>query len=104
MSKIPTVKEFLDDSEIFETIKLKQNIVKEPTFLYDDVQKAMVEFTKLHVEAALKEASEKAYARGKGSSLTTKSANFFYTFAGHIGEIEMNKNSILNAYPLENIK
>jgi hypothetical protein len=69
-----------------------------------DIQEAMIGFAKYHVEAALKEASEKAYARGKGSSLTTKDKNFFYTFAGHIGEIEMNKSSILNAYPLQNIK
>lgn len=52
---ISTAKEFLDKSEIFETIKLRQNIVKQPTFLYDDVQKTMIEFAKLHVEAALKE-------------------------------------------------
>lgn len=64
----------------------------------------LIEFAKLHVEAALKEASEKAYARGKGSSLTTKSGSFFYTFGGHIGDIEMDKGSILNAYPLDLIK
>ena len=68
------------------------------------VKEAMIEFAKMHVEEALKQASEKAYAQGKGSTLTTKRSNFYYTYAGHIGKIEMNKESILNAYPLDLIK
>ena len=67
-------------------------------------RKCMIEFAKMHVEEALKQASEKAYAQGKGSTLTTKRSNFYYTYAGHIGKIEMNKESILNAYPLDLIK
>ena len=47
----------------------------------------MIEFAKLHVEAALKEASEKAEWKG-------------YTLAA----VEICDYSILDAYPLENIK
>lgn len=72
-------------------------------FVLKNIEEFMIEFAKMHVQEALKQASEKAYAQGKGSSLTTKSSNFYYTFAGNIGKIEMNKDSILNAYPLENI-
>lgn len=88
---LPTAEEFLDNNIIDYLVSKK-------------VKNVMIEFAKLHVEQALKEASEKAYAKGKGSNLTTKDKNFFYTFAGHIGEIEMNKDSILNAYPISNIK
>ena len=68
------------------------------------INNAMIEFAKMHVQEALKQDSEKAYAQGKGSTLTTKRSNFYYTYAGHIGKIEMNKESILNAYPLDSIK
>ena len=71
---------------------------------FNNVTDMLIEFAKMHVQEALKQASEKAYAQGKGSSLTTKSSNFYYTFAGNIGKIEMNKDSILNAYPLDLIK
>ena len=47
----------------------------------------LIEFAKLHVEAALKEASEKAEWKG-------------YTLAA----VEICNYSILDAYPLENIK
>ena len=53
----------------------------------DDINFAMIEFAKLHVEAALKEASEKAEWKG-------------YTLAA----VEICNYSILDAYPLENIK
>lgn len=49
---------------------------------------AMIEFAKLHVEAALKEASEQAEIE-----------NDWDNQKGNIS-----KDSILNAYPLENIK
>jgi len=57
----------------------------------EDITKAMIEFAKLHVTEALKQASVKGetkkYNYGPGGS--------------HIG---IERNSILNAYPLENIK
>ena len=51
---------------------------------------ALIEFAKLHVEAALKAASE----------------NVDYTTDGqeHITDVWIDKNSILNSYPLDNIK
>lgn len=48
------------------------------------VQQAMIEFAKLYVEAALKAASENAQVTDWGYAVS--------------------KDSILNAYPLENIK
>ena len=54
---------------------------------HGDVKTAMIEFAKLHVKAALKEASEKAEWKG-------------YTLAA----VEICNYSILDAYPLENIK
>jgi prophage maintenance system killer protein len=54
-----------------------------------DVKQAMIEFAKLHVEAALKQASEKAYYRD---------------FNEYVCRSEENKQSILNSYPLTNIK
>jgi len=55
---------------------------------HKDVKKAMIEFTKLHVEAALKAAAEQAEIE-----------NDWDNQKGNIS-----KDSILNAYPLENIK
>jgi hypothetical protein len=74
MEKIPTAK-------LFRETKL-MNSSKPYT-----EEEIMIEFTKLHVEAALKEASEDV-------ELETY---------GNFGN-SVNKDSILNAYPLENIK
>lgn len=54
---------------------------------------AMIEFAKLHVEAALKEASEKV-------SLT----DFAWEFLQEGAYDAIDKDTILNAYPLNNIK
>jgi len=51
-----------------------------------DLTDLMISFAALHVQAALKEASKNVVIEG----------NSF--------EYELDKNSILNAYPLENIK
>ena len=48
MSKIPTAEEFLTISDEFEVLETKKQ--------EEVVTKAMIEFAKLHVEAALKEA------------------------------------------------
>lgn len=61
---------------------------------HSDVKKAMIEFAKLHVEAALKEASEKSRIKAN-----TQQGNSMF-----IDDFEVNKESILNAYPLNNIK
>ena len=79
MSKIPTAEEFLDNIEIWDGIFVHNKSAK----------KAMIEFAKLHVEAALKEAEKETV---KHISKTILELNMY------------NKNSILNAYPLTNIK
>lgn len=81
MSKISTLQEFLKNKQWENGMNLQEKI-----------HESTIEFTKLHVEAALKEASEKA----------TVNIN------GFIQEYDENccvdKDSILNTYPLENIK
>ena len=61
---------------------------KSNNFLYKD---DLIEFAKYHVEKALKEASVKATAYNKAK------------FKGDINP-QVDMDSILNAYPLENIK
>lgn len=78
MSKIPTAEEF-------KIIKYSQNI-------YDDLE-IMIEFTKLHVEAAKKEYLQKGFGRYMESA-----------FDKYPIRIPIDEDSILNAYPLENIK
>jgi len=58
----------------------------------DMLEKAFIKFAKFHVEAALKKASEKAEAKW------SKNKDYSRKFNG------INKDSILNSYPLENIK
>ena len=78
MSKIPTAEEFYK-----QTTGCIMN--------HRDIKTAMIEFAKLHVEAALKEASE---------NVTT-----VYSEEPILGEVyNVNKDSILNAYPLNLIK
>ena len=81
MSKIPTAEEFLTISNEFEVLETRKQ--------EEVVTKTMIEFAKLHVEAALKEAEKETV---KHISKTILELNMY------------NKNSILNAYPLENIK
>ena len=69
MSKIPTAKEFWDNNA------------------FDDHEEAMIEFAKLHVEAAL-EARDRLYQ----------------THFNEINWTKENKNFIKKSYPLENIK
>ena len=76
MSKIPTAEEFILDNY-------------EVNYANPEILKVMIEFAKLHVEAALKEAEKETI---KYISKTIIELNMY------------NKNSILNAYPLENIK
>jgi hypothetical protein len=71
MGQIPTAKEFL-----FKNADRFQSTPDE----------WMIEFTKLHIEAALKAASENAES---------------YVIGGLTSEVD--KESILTAYPLENI-
>ena len=83
---IPTAEDFLQDS--FTISHFYNDKYNRMSCFSDDVQKAMIEFAKLHVEAALKEAAEKALV---------------YADEGGYSEF-VDESSILNAYSLENIK
>lgn len=68
-----------------------------------DIYSSMREFAKMHVQEALKQASEKAFV--EYIDLNTDEI-FDYTDVITDDDVEanVNKDSILNAYPLENIK
>ena len=84
MARIPTARTFL------------QNLIEENNHDSNiDIEDALIEFAKLHVEAALKEASEKA---------KTKMEWWTDLGGGEHEEITVNKNSIKKSYPIENIK
>lgn len=83
MSKILTVEEFLLKDENYK--KLHLNYPK----LSKAIQESMIEFAKLHVEAALKEALENIPCLGSSTD---------------IASYEEVEEAVLNAYLLENIK
>lgn len=86
MEKIPTAEAFLP-----------KNI--NGKYSRNEVEKAMIEFAKLHVEAALKEASEEATINKNKGEVTAR------TFGNVIdGTYSINQQSILNSYSLDNIK
>jgi len=87
---IPTAEEFFES-------KMWVNH-KHPN--YED----MIEFAKLHVTEALKAAEKSNFIDAVGISITPKSNNLHWTAYGSLGKIVYDKNAILNAYPLENIK
>lgn len=87
MNKIPTAEEYLKNFIDFKLVQLKEYT---PKMLTNDIKIAMIEFTKLHVEAALEEASEKAVPVTNG--------------AGEWAYLYVDKDSILQSYPLRNIK
>jgi hypothetical protein len=80
MEKIPTAEEFLMEAGF--PGHAKHGLAK----------KWMIEFAKLHVEAALKEASEKVKAKW------VHMKDYSRIYDG------IDKDSILNSYPLTNIK
>jgi len=83
MEKIPTALEFLKEAQ--------SNPTKGWT-----THKAMIEFAKLHVEATLKEASEKATVTPIDHEEISEGS--FRPIWG------VDDDSILNSYPLDNIK
>jgi hypothetical protein len=80
----PTAEEFIISTELVVKFDNTQGCILE-----EELPNLMIEFAKLHVQAALKEASEKA--------------SIIETFGGMSISV-VNKNSILNAYPLTLIK
>lgn len=108
MSKIPTAEEFLiKESILLKTIEESGNFplnLTRDTHIgtAKDIKKAMIEFAKLHVEVALKQASINAnlYLHNTG----WKHSSDIKTVKCHNYDASINKDSILNAYALENIK
>lgn len=81
MKKLPTTNEFLNQEYYHIVLDSKDTWVN-----VGDIERAMVEFTKIHVETALKETSKKVKRR-----------------EGLIVDHKLTK-SMLNTYPLDNIK
>ena len=84
MSKIPTAEEFLKEKGIDNKI----------------VEGVLVQFTKLHVKAALEAAAENARIKTE----YYHEEDVGRTRLREMLDYEVNKKSILNAYPEENIK
>lgn len=76
-----------------ETPTAEEFLPKNSNGMYsrNEVETAMIEFAKLHVEKALKEASQQAEISNKPK------------FSGDYNLV-VDEDSILNSYPLENIK
>jgi hypothetical protein len=114
MVQIPTAEAFLIDRNISNPKGhvFRLNLSRDCHVNTEkDIQSALIEFAKMHVTAALKEASENA--TWKDESFDTyfgDSRNFDFIdtdgagdpSTGHI--ISVDKDSILNSYPLTNIK
>ena len=89
MKKIPTAEDFMNSKE-FEP----DSGISFEDYHGDNaamVPHMMIEFAKLHVQAALKTANQHATASNKSK------------FSGDCNPV-VDSDSILNAYPLENIK
>jgi hypothetical protein len=71
-----------------------------------DIKTAMIEFAKMHVEAALKAASEKALVRRDTfimSKLPKTELQQMFNYSNGTSHY-VDKDSILNSYPLNKIK
>lgn len=88
MSNIPTAKEFLDSYKKTIGVRLISDMSPEQISNY------AIEFAKLHVQAALKAASKQA---------KTKEDVAIFAEGSYRTQV-VDKESILNSYPLENIK
>ena len=95
-----TAEEFLVRDELFKTplIEEEKHYYIDRIITHDDYIKGMIEFAKMHVQEALKQASEKADADFTylGDDLKEIGAEYI--------EVYTIKDSILNAYPLDLIK
>lgn len=82
MSKIPTAEEILKNSETWEE--------DYSTVSKYDAEQAMIEFAKLHVQKALESAAKNGKAH--------------HTYPWNRSDPYVIESSILESYPLENIK
>ena len=97
MEKIPTAEEFFDSSNLRVSYDTEYQYCKRA------VMEKAIEFAKLHVEAALKEASENGMVELSKDWITKQQTIHPNQLVSMI-EIKINKDSILNSYSLENIK
>lgn len=104
MNKIPTIDSFFDTFAHKYTFINNDtgNTITEEIMFKDSFNQAVHRLIKLHVEAALKQASINAnlYLHNPG----WKHSSDIKTVKCHNYDASINKDSILNAYPLENIK
>jgi hypothetical protein len=104
MSKIPTAEEF------FEEWCNKKGYVSIDEA--DDINECMIEFTKLHVELALEAASKNSKVHlktyfGDMENMVEESKVFWGSddlLSCYSTRVKVDKDSIINAYPLDNIK
>jgi hypothetical protein len=68
-----------------------------------DIQEAMIGFAKYHVEQALKAANKNAEVRVTENALI-EDGSCYTTYDDGVISVRVDKDSILSAYPLENIK
>lgn len=87
MSEIPSAREYINSGLYDSGFEFNEAEIK-------ILSKKLKEFAKLHVKAVLKAASEKALICGETSNINGLVSDKVY----------INKNSILNAYPLDLIK
>ena len=91
MEKIPTAEEFLNQQQ--ETV----------SHFEFDIRDVMIEFAKLHVTAALKATSNNVEVTTVGDGSSSFSINGEPLFSVN-GSPLFSTTSIINSYPLENIK
>ena len=87
MEETPTAEDFLQDH--LEISHFYDDKTQNMVCYSDDVQKAMIEFARIHVKAALKEALESIPCLGSSSD---------------IASYEEVEEAVLTSYPSENIK
>ena len=95
------INESVDGNNLPTAYQFLTNFTDEPDD--DTIYKAMIEFAKLHVEAALKEASESRCIDMYGKTWFSQSLEPGTKVLDTIN-ITIDKDSILNSYPLDNIK
>jgi hypothetical protein len=121
-NNIPTAEEWIkkhyeeDVKNHFIGFSRRQNVeqtYKEYAEIYPlkKLEDTMIEFAKLHVEAALKKASENAIWDSISNDIGFGgSAGYDFIDTDYAGDpctgykISVNKDSIINAYPLDKIK
>lgn len=102
MEQIPTAAQFLAMKELRPVVLMADKRLDIPA---PSAVNTMIEFAKLHVEAALKAAAEKVQISGdwgdepwNGTEISVRDID------GNHMALSIDEKSILNAYPLSNIK